>query len=319
MAVVMGLSGCVVNPVPTPSDEATGQSIRGNDPGDDSDRNANVSDADAGSTSGGEPALAADASGQDGDALGDDGGSECPAFSPTSMLFVGNSYTFYNDLPGMLTKLSSANKKTLKTDDVTKGGWTLGADPKSHASDVDTAAKINAHPWSVVVLQEQSQIPTIASLKSATMVPGAMKLAQKVKAQSACTKTWLFLTWGRKNGGKQCAGSQCSAPFKDFDEMQDALTAAYLDAASQIGGAVVPVGEAWRAALKAGGPNLFDADGSHPSEAGSYLAALTFYAALYKASPAVASPPNGMKSDDAELLQKVAAATVLDDLKKWGL
>ena len=101
--------------------------------------------------------------------------------------------------------------------------------------------------------------------------------------------------------------------------MQDALTAAYLDVAQQVGGAVVPVGEVWRQVIDAGGPSLFDADGSHPSLAGSWVAALTFYAALYKELPKTAKPPAGVSITDVPKITAAVKSVVLENAGKWGL
>ena len=250
----------------------------------------------------------------------DAGPDSCP--KPTgalSVLFLGNSYTSANDLPGMLGKLSGSLGKTIDHQSVTTGGWTLGATPNDHASDPDSLNALVAKPWHAVVLQEQSQIPVIPPFNKTVMLPGAKKLVAKLQSSNTCAKVLLFLTWGRKKGGKQCAGVTCSPPFADFGEMQDALTAAYLDVAKQVGGAVVPVGEAWRKAIDAGGIELFSADGSHPSVAGTYLAAATFHAALFKQSPAKASFVAGLSKGEAGKLVGYAAATVLDDPGKWGL
>lgn len=169
---------------------------------------------------------------------------------------------------------------------------------------------LQAQPWDVVVLQEQSQIPTIPTFKASTMLPGAKQLVAHLRAVNQCAVVAMFQTWGRKLGGKQCAGSQCSPAFKDFDDMQDALTAAYADVAKQVDGVVVPVGEVWRTVRAQGGPELFDADGSHPSLVGSYVAALTFYAALYKQLPKSGWYPDGVKASDVPGLLKAITAVV---------
>ncbi len=343
------LVACAVNPVPTPS-AASEQNIglrgdvggvadvlsgdRSGGGGDGSsaaaDASANVGDsssnfgdvdasigdvdASIGDVDGGQPV--ADVSGpDDGAGLGVDTNVSSP--TKLNVLFLGNSYTYANDLPKLVEKIAAANGKTVTSDGVLKGGWTLGANPNSHAADPESLNKLQAKPWDVVVLQEQSQIPTIASFKNGTMLPGAKKLIAHLKKVSTSAKVVLFLTWGRKNGGKQCAGSQCSADFKDFGQMQDALTAAYVDIAKQVGATVVPVGEAWRLVIDNGGPELFDADGSHPSLAGSYLAACTFHASLFKQSPA-GSKPAAMSDAVAKLLQNAAATTVLKNMDKWG-
>jgi PKD repeat protein len=65
--------------------------------------------------------------------------------------------------------------------------------------------------------------------------------------------------------------------------------------------------------------NLYNADGSHPSPTGTYLAACTFYATLYRTSPVGASYTAGLDPTTAATLQAIAASTVLDSLGTWNI
>src|SRR5512147_2701785 len=79
--------------------------------------------------------------------------SEDPAC--TSILFVGNSYTFANDLPKTLVRLAKSGEKRIETGMAASGGWTLA----DHADSAETLEQIKSSKWTYVVLQEQSQIP----------------------------------------------------------------------------------------------------------------------------------------------------------------
>lgn len=339
----LAVSGCIVNPVPTPgttasdesgkfsasdasiadsgaaSDALTGSSSGGSSGGTSS--GGTFQDAATPSDAGAEDAGAnADAGAEDAEDSGKseaddasdpkDAGSNCTVVAPLDVLFLGNSYTFFNDLPTMLQNVSANEGHDLLAESVTKGGWTLGAKPNAHSQSKESLDKLHAKPWDVVVLQEQSQIPTIPYFQKQTMVPGAKALTNHLRQVNQCAVVALFQTWGRKKGGKQCAGSQCSADFKDFGQMQNALTAAYADVAKQVGGIVVPVGEVFRVVIEQGGPDLFDPDGSHPSLAGSYLAALTFHAVLFKQTPSGKWKPAGIDSGDVGVFLKAVATVV---------
>src|SRR5690606_28156715 len=81
--------------------------------------------------------------------------------------------------------------------------------------------------------------------------------------------------------------------------------------AAEIGATLVPVGTAWQAFARAHpSPDLYDRDSSHPSPAGSYLAACVFLAVLFDCRP-VGLPAlvPGLADADAERLQQVAWAT----------
>jgi hypothetical protein len=73
--------------------------------------------------------------------------------------------------------------------------------------------------------------------------------------------------------------------------------------AQELGATVVPVGVAWQALLRRWDcPTLYDRDGSHPTLAGTYLAACVFFATLFGQDPLgiQAHVPGG---DDAERVQ----------------
>ena len=94
--------------------------------------------------------------------------------------------------------------------------------------------------------------------------------------------------------------------------MQAQLTYAYDTIAKEVGCQVAPVGEAWRTALKHdSGLELWQADGSHPTALGTYLAACTFYATLYQQSPEGLGFTAGLSNGDAKAMQQASVETVL--------
>src|SRR5262249_20860239 len=109
-------------------------------------------------------------------------------------------------------------------------------------------------------------------------------------------KTVLYLTWARQ-----------AKP-----ETQTQLNNVYRQAAQSTGALIAPVGMAWAAALKGDSTLvLHDADGSHPSPAGTYLSACVFYATFYKQSPEGLPVLNsGLSMAQAKRLQTVAWNTV---------
>src|SRR5262249_35080544 len=101
-----------------------------------------------------------------------------------------------------------------------------------------------------------------------------------------------YMTWARQN-----------AP-----ESQQAITAAYASIAQELDAMVVPVGETWRSFLrKHDQPALHDKDQSHPSLAGSYLAACVFLAVLFKECPVgIDYEVPGLSAQHRGLLQETA-------------
>ena len=82
--------------------------------------------------------------------------SSSQAQDTTRVLFLGNSYTYYNDLPQLLTDLAADMGHVVETAANTPGGYTL----QGHASNDTSLDLIAEGGWDFVVLQEQSQIPS---------------------------------------------------------------------------------------------------------------------------------------------------------------
>ncbi len=180
------------------------------------------------------------------------------------VLFLGNSYTANNNLPNLVQQLGAGQGKTVIVDSHTPGGQTFG----QHHQDATSLQKIRQGNWDAVVLQEQSQIPTIPYYRDNDMYPAARLLTDSIRQYNPCAKVCFYLTWGRRYGGQQCGGNYCS-PI--FEHMQDSLTVAYKQVAKENKGYVIPAGEGWRHCINTYGIALFSSDNSHPIISGSYL------------------------------------------------
>ena len=222
-----------------------------------------------------------------------------------SVLFVGNSYTYVNDMPGMFSAIAESLGDRAEVDMAAPGGYTF----ESHARDKATREKIAAREWSFVVLQEQSQRPDWPSRQLESMViPYALQLNELIHAANATAKTVFFETWGYKAGdGSNCRNipETCT-----YEGMQRRLNATYADLAQRTSGRLAPVGEAWsRVRLAHPEIELYSGDGIHPSAQGSYLAACVFYSALFRKG-ALGADRLGLDARQANLLQRAAQDAV---------
>ena len=73
-----------------------------------------------------------------------------------SVLFLGNSYTYVNNLPQITADIATSMNDTLLFDSNTPGGYTL----QGHSTNATSLSKIMVGNWNYVVLQEQSQLPS---------------------------------------------------------------------------------------------------------------------------------------------------------------
>jgi hypothetical protein len=248
--------------------------------------------------------------------------STCTAAQPLfrKALFLGNSYTYVNDLPLLTAGLAYGSGDSLFFDSYTPGGYTLGWQPTAHATDPVSLAKIAGNSWDFVVLQEQSQTPSIYKLRDSCMIPASIVLHDSVKSVNPCARVLFYLTWGRRFGGMQCfTPNYCSFPFSGFNQMQDTLTRSYKMVADSLGDWIAPVGEAWRLAINNTGMVLHSDDFSHPNLKGSYLAACVFYNVIFGKSSAGNPFLAGLPADTALMLQQAADSVTLGYASLWNL
>jgi Secretion system C-terminal sorting domain/PKD domain len=230
-----------------------------------------------------------------------------------SALFVGNSYTYVNNLPQMVKDLALSKGDTLLVDVSAVGGYTFN----NHSVYAPTLNKIKQQAWDYVILQEQSQLPSFPPSQVATDVyPYADKLNDSILQNNACTETLFFMTWGRQNGD----ASNCAfyPPLCTYNGMQMRLRSSYMQMAADNHASVAPVGVAWKIARDSmPSTNFYDSDGSHPSIYGSYLSACVFYASIYHKQSFGALAPSAITASDASKIQQIADFTVLDSLNYW--
>lgn len=233
-----------------------------------------------------------------------------------NVAFLGNSYTGVNNLPNILQQLALSGGDSIYVDRSVIGGYSLSQHLENNAS----IALIKEGIWDYVILQEQSQFPTIPHYRDNYTFPSADSLNKLIRINNPCGTTMFYMTWGRKNGGQQCIGGYCSPVFVDYFHMQDSLESAYMKMAIDNMAFCSPVGMSWSNSIANGDPiELYTADQSHPSLAGSYLAACTFYAAILNKSPHGLEYTAGLSLDDAAYLQQVATITVLDNPEQWNI
>jgi hypothetical protein len=203
--------------------------------------------------------------------------------APLNVLFIGNSFTARNDLPALVAQLAAARGKGLRHHLISAGGASL----RTHWNAGEALKAIQEGRYERVVLQEQSTLP----VKNARRMHENVRLFDEaIKAAGA--KTVLYLTWARRH-----------AP-----ESQQAITDAYTGIGRELAATVVPVGVAWQNFLKNHQqPALHEKDQSHPTLAGSYLAACVFLAVLFKENPVgIEDGIPGLSAEELVLLQKAA-------------
>ena len=184
------------------------------------------------------------------------------------ILFVGNSYTFYNEMPQKAFSEASraAGYEPLVTE-ITRGGYRLCqfADPENEEGKRLREAVKGEH-YDCAVLQEQSLNPIKNEKEFLAGIDGVM-------SHIHADRFVLYATWGRNDGSVALAELGI-----DREVMTEKLSLAYNKAGKMYGARVAEVGNAFLAyAAEHNKDALYDADKSHPSALGSEIAAKVIF------------------------------------------
>ena len=169
--------------------------------------------------------------------------------APLHVLFIGNSLTASNDLPGIVEGLGRMAGLDVRSTAVARPGFSL----EDHWNDGEARRAIARGGWSYVVLQQgPSALPESRVLLNeyARRFDGEIRRAHARPA--------LLMVW----------------PSADRSGDFDGVSGSYAGAAALVDGLLFPAGDAWRAAWRReAGLALYGPDGFHPSRLGSSLAA----------------------------------------------
>lgn len=171
------------------------------------------------------------------------------------ILFIGNSLTYTNDLPGTVVELARSAGDTIRAASVALPNFAV----IDHAMGLSNAVSaIQGKPWEMVILQ---QGPTTTAVNRDTLIIATKALDPYVKAAGGVTAQ--LMTW----------------PQSVSPQLFPLVRATSQAAASSVpGGVFIPAGDAWRSALEENpGVALYGPDGYHPGPLGTYLAALVVY------------------------------------------
>jgi hypothetical protein len=231
--------------------------------------------------------------------------------SPRTSIYIGNSFFYYNNsmhshVAAMRRAADPDNKSSYRSTSVTISG--SGFDwhdtdsyfrPNAigrYSFDEDNNIFFNKldRLFDVAIMMDCSQCPLHPQLKP-VFVEFARKGSDAARRHGA--KPVFFMSWA----------------YADRPEMTAQLAEAYTVAGNDNDAFVIPAGLAFaRSVAKRPELNLYASDKRHPSLLGTYLAAATIYAALYRETPAGNSYTAGIDIDTARFLQTVAWDTVQD-------
>jgi hypothetical protein len=234
-------------------------------------------------------------------------GAKCQNSTVLKVLFVGNSYTFVNNMPSLFKDLACDAGYNVEVTAATKGNYRF----LNHASDASTLGAIDSRQWDFVILQNHSLIPSHRPADvTTTSLPHTLTLANAISLNNTATQIIYFVSQGREKGDIQnCPGYPLVCTFAGHTA---ALITGYGIYQTFTGGQLALAGSAWEmvvddtnAPFDSG--DLWASDNSHPELLGSYLTTCVLFATVFNQSPLGLVTPDDITEAHASYLQQTSA------------
>ena len=227
-------------------------------------------------------------------------GISLPGQTSERVLFVGNSYTYFWSLHLQVQALAESRGQKIEPRASFSGGVNLGQHWRGERN-LQSRQLVNSGNYDVVIFQDHS--------RRAIDDPDSLLYFGNLwaeAAQEAGAEVYFYVTWSREWD-----------PY-----MQEPILNTYRKVARENDAKIIPVGPAWERAHELRPDlRLYDPDGSHPSNIGTYLSACVIYGVLTGESPIgltnrvelgkITGPDfhflNRVTSEDALFCQKVAS------------
>ena len=209
------------------------------------------------------------------------------AASVLEVLFVGNSLTYANDLPDKVASLARSVGVEMKVTTIAYPDHSLG----DHWTRGDAPKAIRTGRFDVVVLQ---QGPSASTESRGILREDARRFSALIREYGG--RPALYMVW----------------PSRQRAADWDGVIASYAAAAQDADALLLPVGDAWRRALRADPPPaLYGRDGFHPSPLGTDLASLVIAAVLTQRPPSSFRVALTIQSSRHVAPDRIGAATTL--------
>lgn len=232
----------------------------------------------------------------------------------TKVLYLGNSYTYTNDLPNVLEKIAQSQSREISSTEFLSGGARF----MTHWNNPSVISKIQEGGIDFMILQGQSQEAAFPQGQFMNEVyPYAKSLDSLFKEHNPNGKVLFFMTWGYRYGDQ--VNCQFYPPFCNFFSMTQELYNNYRQMALDFNSSVAPIGAAWRYSIILDSNYvLHSSDNSHPSIDGTYLSACVLYSSIFK-EEVNSSFYGSLSAERAQRYQGIANDIVMDSLAHWNL
>lgn len=221
-----------------------------------------------------------------------------------SILFVGDSLTYYNDMPIIFENIAKSAQKNVYVDSITKGGYSILKMQKDIEFWSAVEEKIHSKSWDIIVYQPGRNY-TVMSEFFPDAPQDEFKAAQRMVEiiRNVGAVPVQYSSFGVNKGSVTRNGCKKVMTRR---EHTDLITEYNTGVADKFGVTAVYSGKVLNlAAEKYPEINLYHTDKIHPSYAGSYIVASCFYTVIFGEAPVKSDFSGELDTATAEKLKKI--------------
>lgn len=231
------------------------------------------------------------------------------SFSQEKVLFVGNSMTYFNNMPNLFQEIANDKGKNVQAEYYAPGGTGF----VNHYVDNNVFNLFENNIWDVVILQPGTGESAGASWPVNTTIERGQKLIDSIKKYSPCAKIFLYeIPYGIK-------ATNGIPDYNDYQNVQTKIKDSITKMANALEIPFVPAGESARMHLTSQQDLLLHNgyNDVHPNLNGSYLVASSMFAAIYQEEVSVSNYLGGVTQANATYFQNIADQIVLPNKGNW--
>ncbi|NIF04039.1 T9SS type A sorting domain-containing protein [Chryseobacterium sp. Tr-659] len=228
--------------------------------------------------------------------------------NPEKILFIGNSMTYFNNMPEIFAGIAQSKGKTVETVQHTPGGTGF----VDHVNNNDLYMIIRNTIFDKVVMQPGTGESGGASFPVSITAQRGNRIKDSIKKYSPCAQIFLY---------EISNGIAASNAYPNYFLTQQKIRDSIHKMSGLMQIPMVPAGEAAKKHYQvAQDLRLHSSYGDvHPNLNGSYLIASAIYASIYQENASQSTHLAGIPQADAAYFQGIADDVVLNHINDWNL
>lgn len=190
----------------------------------------------------------------------------------TNILFLGNSHTYFNDVPGIVEGIGKANGNPINCEHISEGGATVSLLITKYYDDLINHLETTNYQY--IIVQEQSSLNFLDYDNFLSAVTQLQEITSPYDVEIL-----LYQTWAYEEDSPSLNNVRLT-----YEEMHQLITESYHNVSNTTGLNINPVGEVFDAFKHEYPETRLYHDGNHANRAGSYLSACVHYYNLFNES-----------------------------------